>query len=613
MRTIKRIAGLQAMAAVLLLLSASAALAWSFETMPVDQIKPGMKGYGLTAFKGAKPEKFDVEVVAVIKKWASGNDMILIRCSGHNLEQTGVAAGMSGSPIYIDGKLIGALAFAWYWAKEPMAGVQPIGEMLKLWEQPSAGAGGSAGGGASVLGYPGAFEDRIFKIWKTPEIPARSIEPQPLSRVKADAGPYGEVELERIATPLMMSGVSRGMVEFMGKGLAPLGMVPVAGGGGDADASGAPGVDDLAPGSPITSALVTGDFKITAMGTVTAREGDRLLAFGHSFFNEGPAALPLGGGEVYHFMSTLNWTYKMGAPGRVLGSIVDDRVSAIAGKIGAEPDYFPVTVEIADQTTGKNFTFNVRIAQIREIVPYLLMGVVGNALDAAAGYAPEVSVRATIDGAVRGYPRPFHFEDTFASPPDSYDISAMSYVLTLLYNPFEKIQLDSVKVKMTLERKLKDAQIIAVGLGANEFHPGDTVKAYVRMMHFDNEETTLTLDVPIPADAKPGTITIAFEGGGSIFGFPQMTPVQDFDQLFDALANWIPQNSVAVSLVYPEQAIGVEGRELQNLPASVIDQFTGVLDPESKPFSRYRRLIFKTDRVVYGSWKTTVNIEKENE
>ncbi|HOY65136.1 MAG TPA: SpoIVB peptidase S55 domain-containing protein, partial [bacterium] len=124
-------------------LSAVAKEKFGVPIMTVDEVRPGMKGYGLTVFKGAEPEKFDIEVVAVIKKWRTGNDLIIVRCSGKNLEFTGIAAGMSGSPMYIDDRLIGALAYGWYWPKEAIAGVQPIEHMFELWEMPEAK--GSAG------------------------------------------------------------------------------------------------------------------------------------------------------------------------------------------------------------------------------------------------------------------------------------------------------------------------------------------------------------------------------------------------------------------------------------------------------------------------------------
>lgn len=605
MRILKKITIAVALIAAAWTAFPAAAAAWSFETMPVDQIKPGMKGYGLTVFKGAKPEKFDVEIIAVIKKWKSGNDMILIRCSGHNLEFTGIAAGMSGSPIYIDDKLIGALAFGTYWPKEAVAGVQPIAEMLRLWEEPLKGeSSGSTGG---ILGG-GLFDEYALKIWKQPA-PATSPRTAP-EKTRVSAEKYGEIELEAIKTPLLLSNLDSAAAEFIGKILGPLGVAPMLG-GGEADLANSPGVDDLQAGSVIGSPLMTGDFKMTAIGTVTAREGDRLLAFGHPFFNSGPTALPMSGGEIYHFMSTLNWTFKMGATGRVLGAIVDDRATAISGQIGKMPDYFPVSIEIEDTTTGRNRSFNVQVCQVRELAPFLISGAVGGALAQMSGFPEEATVRMQIDGALEGYGRPFHFEETFLYPPDSYDFETVSFLFTLMNNPFKKTRLAEVKVKLTLERRIEDASMMSVRLGSSRFHPGDAVKAFVTFQHFDEGESVKTIEFRIPEDAQPGPLTIEFAGGWSTSGFASAVPVENFDQLFDALLKWIPRNAIIVKFTYPETAIGVEGRELQNLPPSILNSYIDGPKTQQFSFGRYKRLIYNTDRVVFGTARVIVNIEKE--
>jgi len=598
-----------------LVLAAGAALAvpktekFGVPIMTVDEVRPGMKGYGLSVFKGAEPEKFDIEVVAVIKKWRTGNDLIIVRCSGKNLEFTGIAAGMSGSPMYIDDRLIGALAYGWYWPKEAIAGVQPIEHMFELWEMPEAkgSAGKAQEGGRSAAPFS-------FLNLRGEETTAALTE---IKRLLGAAGPArdsgperaGGVDLAPIATPVATSGIEGAGASLLSDLLLSRNMTPVSGGGA-AGAAGAPGINDLKPGSVLGSPLMRGDLRAAAIGTVTVRHGDRILGFGHPFFNEGPNTIPLSGGEIFHFMSTLNWTFKIGAVGDVLGSITDDRLPAISGKIGLMPEFFPVKINVSDASTGYSAKYDFEVARIRDIDASLMFGAVSTALERAS-LQSEVTAKVTVSGRLEGYDRPFVFEDVFAQPPGSVYFAPMFYLADLLYNPFRKVDIKDVRFDIELSRESKSCEISAVNLISNKFRPGDIVKAAVKLKPHNAEEFMSEIEFAIPRDARPGPLTIEFEGGASFSGAPTAAAPENFDQYYDTILKWIPQNTLSVKFIYPELGLALGGFEVNGLPKSMEASVNKSLATTQKPFPRYERSTLKTNYVVSGRRQIVVNIEKE--
>ena len=333
------------------------------DIMPVDQLQPGMKGYGLTVFAGARPEKFDVEILSVLHGYEPQRDMILIHCAGHNLEKTGIAAGMSGSPIYINGKLIGALAYGWNFTVEPIAGVQPIEQMM--WnsglhtplppasqsddsQTASAGGAGSMGGTARADGSIDLAEMFSRKPRAAAEAGSRLN-----SRKSGPGGPAEPTSLRPISTPLSVSGGSPLAMEYLRDQIAGSGLVAVRSGGSGAGAGSGRAADPrmasarLEPGGVLAIPLVSGDMDMTAIGTVTMIAGDRVLAFGHPMFGEGPVNLPMAIGIIHTFIPSIQECFKMGSAGRVIGAVRRDESTSICGVAGAAPFMTPMTVKVS--------------------------------------------------------------------------------------------------------------------------------------------------------------------------------------------------------------------------------------------------------------------------
>ena len=335
--------------------------------MHASEVRPGMTGYGLTVFHGSKIERFDVEVVSILKNFNPKCDVVLIRCKGDYLEHTGSIAGMSGSPIFLTDaaghdRMIGAFAYGWPLTKDPVAGVQPIEYMLQL---PVAKHSDANNSGTSPATLPSAdahlspTKTRISQhaSWSLQEAGMLPVAWQNgrgahtnLS-VKADGrsspllGDGAGPRIEPLATPLMTSGMSPRVFEQLAPRFREAGLIPLqAGIGGSAPAGN--GDDKLAPGSVLAVPLLTGDMEMTAIGTVTEVIGNRVWGFGHPFNNEGPISLPMGSGVINGVIANLNTSFKLGSLTQTRGTLTTDGSVGVAGESGAGPAGVPIDIVV---------------------------------------------------------------------------------------------------------------------------------------------------------------------------------------------------------------------------------------------------------------------------
>src|SRR5712671_1067824 len=299
-----------------------------------EQLKPGMKGYGLSVFKGTKPERFDVEIIGVLRNALPKQDMILIRLSGQDLEKHRVIAGMSGSPVYIDGKLIGALAYGWTFENDPLAGVTPIHNMMAELKLPIAG--------------PSTINASV-------SLGRRSSMPAPFALPNAaftqTANDFGAPH--PLLTPLSLGGFSSRVLERFASKFAGFDMMPIAAGGAGARVlprrSG-----DMEPGGAIGVQLIRGDMDATAVGTATYVEKNRILAFGHPFFQGGSVQAPAVLAEVHTIMSSLERSFKMASPIAEIGSMVGDWQSCIVADAKVQARMIPISIDAANRDTRQS-------------------------------------------------------------------------------------------------------------------------------------------------------------------------------------------------------------------------------------------------------------------
>ena len=339
------------------------------DILPFTEIKPGMTGVGRTVFRGTTIEEFGVEVIGILENIAPQRNLILVRLSGGPLETTGVMSGMSGSPIYVGDRLAGAVAYTWGFAREAVAGVTPIQEMLAIEGKEAPGPATRAG--ASFPPEAGAAGLRYLKAPHHLPIHFSSYF-DTLRPAAAAARP-----MVPIRTPLLFSGFPASAVDALAPGLSRAGLIAVQ--SGSTGRRGGSGADDLAPGSGVGIGLVRGDVEISAICTVTYREADRILACGHPLFNLGPTDLVMTTASVNGLFPSLRESFKFASAGEDIGVFRQDRSTGLLGYVGKKPRLIPVRLELQPEK-GRALRYAFDIVEDPFLAPYLLYAALNGVL-----------------------------------------------------------------------------------------------------------------------------------------------------------------------------------------------------------------------------------------
>src|SRR5207247_5786515 len=363
------------------------------EILPLDQVKPGMVGVGRTVFEGTKIEDFKVEIIGVLENVAPKQSIILARLEGGPLEKTGVIAGMSGSPVFIDGKLVGAVAYGFPFSKETIGGITPIGEMIEATRTDAPRAASTRFPTAFGAAGPALPLDREALI---------AALRRPLQAISVDAGslrggaglPTG-ASLAPLSLPLVFSGFDPATFEWARGVFSSLGFNPVMGTGhGPAPPGPLP---DLAPGAPVGVSLIEGDMDLSVTGTITHIDGDRVYAFGHPFYNLGPTQFPMKKAYVYSVFPSLYQSWKISSAADAVGTIEQDRITAVAGMIGKAPRMIPVEVKIKT-SRGQERSFAFRMVEdelFSPVLAYVALASVLQSNERAFGTS-TIRVKATL-------------------------------------------------------------------------------------------------------------------------------------------------------------------------------------------------------------------------
>src|SRR5829696_4252608 len=371
---------------VFLLTAALAAFGWAHlpadtSLMPIEDVKPGMVGTGRTIFEGSEMQDFKVHILGVLKNvQAPQRNLILARLEGGPLAQTGVIAGMSGSPVYVDGRLVGAVSYSiGAFPKEPIAGITPIGEMIEATADASARRGTSPQARLELPVTP----ERLASAIRTTYARVAAFADRPADvqvfGVPASAGAQMGALLRPIATPLVMSGMGGATADLVSSMFREAGFTPVLSGGfsGDIVRSSEP----LRPGDPVGVGLLRGDGEMGATGTVTHVDGTRVYAFGHPFFNFGPTTFPMTRATVYTSLPSLMSSFKIATMGEVVGTVQQDRATAIAGTLGKGPATIPITITLESERGDKR-TFRYQASNDQIFSPLLTYVALFNTLGA---------------------------------------------------------------------------------------------------------------------------------------------------------------------------------------------------------------------------------------
>jgi hypothetical protein len=532
------------------------------ETIPVSQLHAGMRGVAYTVFQGTRPEPMEVEVLGVLKNMnGPKGDIILIRLHGTKVEYTGVVAGMSGSPVYFDGKLAGALAFRiGEFSKEPIAGVTPIADMLEI--NAFDKSPGGAVNAASVSSANAATKT------SGPGLPANLT-------VQGYAN-----YLKPIEAPLVFNGFSEETVRLFSSQFASAGVVPVMGAGSVSDQK---QPEPLEPGSAISAILVRGDMDIAATCTVTYLDPQRLLACGHPLLQFGSVDLPMNKADVLATLPSPLNAFKIVNTTEPVGAFVQDRHTGIMGLLNKQPAMIPVTLNIHNGTATKEIHYEV--LNNARLSPVAMMATVFNALHGINDYGEETTYRLKGLISVKGYPD-VALQNIFA-PTDTGQPAAFLAALALgdrfgrIYdNPFDAPSVKAVKLDFDLVKERRWARLESARTDLTEARPGDEITVETVLAPYRGERLVRQIAIKIPTSASKGPLRILVSDGDTLDrmrrGMPMLARKLDLASTIALLNKEHSNNRVYVSLLEADPEAMVADKVMPTLPLSVMNVMDGM-------------------------------------
>jgi len=570
----------------------------------VEDIRPGMKGQGRTVMKGTRIDNFDAEVLGVLKNTSPGRDMVLCRLSGLDLDKTGVIAGMSGSPIFIQGKLLGAVAYAWPYGKEPIAGITPFCQMVSYVAAYERRDVAEKNNSKRIgLNSPLLIEG---KEYDTVTVSDDYDNPQPT----AGDGLW----LMPLRTPLAASGFTAHSLKILGNQLKHSGLVPMQGGAVSNKIVQAERDVAMLPGGALSVALVLGDFDLSGIGTVTHVEGKRVYGWGHPFFGLGSCEFPLMTGYVHAIYPRVSLSFKMGSPIRTVGVINADVSTCIAGWLERQPDMMPMRMIVTRGGTDESKTFNVQVVRQRTMIAPLVQTVLTNSVDMEGDLPEEMTAHLKASIEIEGRP-PLVIHDTFSGSsfsggraPQAIYSQVANVISQLTFHSYEPVRINRIDCVTEIEPGRRTAEIEAVEVEADTYAPGETLKAVVFLRPYKGLRERVPVTLELPSDLPEGSYiaTVGDDLANArqlVRDNPNLSNPQNLDHVFEGLKvlTSVKRTNLVVRLPLGGTGVALEGKSLPNLPPSMVQIFgssrrTGSQTMNGSVVSRRA-----TDWVVQGS------------
>ena len=515
----------------------------SYDILPVDSIKVGMKGYGISVFKNNEPDTFGVEILGILDKIAPGRRLIIARASGCGLEKTGIISGMSGSPIFINGKIIGAAAYAWSFSIEPITGITPIEEIIAT--KRDSIEGGESG---SDIKIPG----------------------------EGKMSPYSGITLTRIQTPLSISGVDEYLIGEIDKFFGKKGFNVVLGGSQS-------GVkqekDSLFVGSAVAAKLVGGDASMSAIGTVTYVDGKDVFAFGHPLYFSGTTSIPMATAYVHTIMPSQYSSFKIASVGKEVGAVLQDRGTAIYGLIGEKAKTIPLSITVTQKRNCKTFHFDV--IEHKELTPFLTGTTLLNAiLSNARGYgALSLSLGINLKLAKYGDVKLKNFFSGESAL--TLSLNSISQMLhSILNDVYEEIEINEVEITVDVTEEIKTALIETVKPGSFTVKRGEETDLVVFLKELRGKNLKERFTVRIPETYTDSIVKIAVVGAEGYKNLESERRAGMFitEKPGDVikLLKLSPRNNVLYCLVLSTKpGMIIKGYEFGSLPSSMLHLMKG--------------------------------------
>ena len=592
------------------LAAAAAPLIARSEMMTVDEIRPGMKGTGKSVFSGTKIESFGVTVIGVLRRVDFGGDIILVTVdSGPPVSKGfGVAAGMSGSPIYIRGKLVGALAYAWPFAKRPVAGVTPIAQMLEAFQP-----------GSSPVKRSGTL-----KATQPFVIDGKRVERATVGAAAPASAAAGSMSLVPVATPLMVSGLNPTALSLLRTSLAPMGLTPVSGAGSMSHISGR-----LAPGSAVGARLMGGDLDITAVGTVTYVKGDLVLAFGHTMSSLGSADIPLVAAYVHGIMPSSEISFKLASGGQALGRFTEDRPWCIGGRLGKPAKLIDTTVGVVDQDRHATRNYAFHVVRNKSLTTMLLTVAMAGAIQ-SVGPPSEGTTRVSFALDAEGLPH-LTRKNTYAMEEGGGLLALLlgsgagvasateelNQILDALQNSeFGEVKLSRLGIKVEMSKKRRVARLEQIVLDKHKVRPGEEVQVTAILRAANVGRITRVEKIRVPENCPPGRVQVGIAGGRSAEWLRSRLEISEprpesLAQMVGQMLDRPSNDQIVVQVALPTVGVEARGFELHDLPPAVMDVLRSSSGARLRPLRDYVESRSRTEWMVSGYSVASLVVEGE--
>ncbi len=549
------------------------------DVLPLSEVKPGMKGYGMTVFSGTEPEKFDVEIISTLHNFRPNQDLVLIKTPHPRLNITRTVAGMSGSPIYLNGKMIGAYAYGWLYGAEPIAGVTPIKSMLEDQARPIPRALFPRSGGplpSADASDPGGKKRSPHAFLGAPDAYDLATHAKQIGSRTANAlaAPDG-TSLARASTPILVGGMGNTAMKIASDLLTPLGLDPMQGGGGGGKQQDPNAPTKYVDGGAIGVQLVKGDVSAMGLGTVTRVQGDKLVAFGHPMLGGGIEALPTAIAKVHWIVASMNRSFKLGEAARPLGALVNDRQAAIVVDSSVKGPMFPVTLKVEGADGVPKPTWSMEVVHDQFMAPAFTAMAIGSGVEETTAERRDMTWRAVSKLKVAKYGT-ITLQDFGAgngNPVGAEEFMRgrlVKAVGTLLNNPWEPVQIEGVEtvVKVTFEREvslLRGAKVLDPEVDA-----GSPARVRLTLQNWQGKIETRDIEIKIPAELAGRDVDIDLSPGYEIER-PLPTPDSVAELMSNLQNSTFDPESVVVTFRLKENAAAYKGKIAPRLPPGALD------------------------------------------
>ncbi len=588
------------------------------EFFSVEDLQPGMKGIGKTCFRGSRPEEFQVEILGVLRGIEAGANAVLARLGGEMLDKTGVFEGMSGSPVFIDGKLLGAVAFTYPYAKEAICGITPIIQMVDSFKE----------SGTPELEFNLETQIDVFSESTMPFPKGRNLFPDTaFVPDKGEAQPY-RTELQGhtlvpIATPLNLAGFDPKTLRKFKNKFRDMGLSVLQGVGGTSSGADSAGWADsdtssLEPGSSIIIPLIRGDLDVSAGGTVTHIDGDTIYAFGHSLLELGFTDLPVHRARTMFVFPSLQSSFKILEMGEAVGSIRQDRGMGVFGRLGERTRMMPLKVQLRN-SRGMISNFEYEMVRDRLLTPLLVDLAVFNTIAVSERGTGVVTI--DIQGKIRVKNEPsVDVYNRFSSDggvADAISLSAALPVNYLMAFGYENLDIEGIDLSITAQERDQSALLDSIRLDRTEARAGDSLELEVSCKKPNGETIQSVYPLTVPSSITPGPLHLLVADGTTLMSMdeqPQdaiLVP-RNLTHLIRLINNLRKNDHLYVRMFRREPGVVVKGEGLPGLPPSIMsilgsERKVGAIIPIGvSSFLEYE--LPRTSLVVNGGKMLTIKI-----